>query len=107
MNEPFKIINDQSLILYSDFILEKEELMLDHESGNWEGTGYDWASIAEYIILEKFPEDRDKFEFDSESSMFCVLSDVKNLERLGKELSKVFNSEELLKNYLDLAEPKY
>ena len=107
MIKPFKIINNESLILGGDFIVEKEELMLDHESGKWEETGYDWASIALYVIGEKFPEDREKYEFDSESSMFCVRGELEYLEKLGAELSKVFNSDELLNKYLDLAEPKY
>lgn len=103
----FQIINEESLVLYGDQIVEKEGLMVDHESGKWEGTGYDWASIALYIISEKFPEDKEKYEFDSESSMFCVRGKFEYLEKLGTELSKAFNSDELLNKYLDLAEPKY
>ena len=44
----------------------------------FEGSGYDWESLARVFIEERCPELSDKLEFDSEAGMFCVYSEDDN-----------------------------
>lgn len=41
----------------------------------FEGSGYDWQSLAIVFLQEHLPELEDDIQFDSEGSMFCAYSD--------------------------------
>ena len=43
----------------------------------FEGSGYDWESLAQVFLKEKMPELIEKVNFDSEASMFCAYSEDK------------------------------
>ncbi len=40
----------------------------------FEGSGYDWESLAKVFLEEKCPSLREKIGFDPEASMFCAYS---------------------------------
>lgn len=40
----------------------------------FEGSGYDWGSLAQVFLDEKCPDLQGKIDFDPEGSMFCVYS---------------------------------
>ena len=40
----------------------------------FEGSGYDWESLARVYLEEKMPELVDSLRFDPEAGMFCVYS---------------------------------
>lgn len=46
----------------------------------FEGSGYDWESLAKVFLKEKCSDLIEKINFDSEAGMFCVYS--KNIEAL-------------------------
>lgn len=48
----------------------------------FEGSGYDWESLAKVFLDEKCPELISEINFDSEAGMFCVYS--KNMKALQK-----------------------
>ena len=38
----------------------------------FEGSGYDWGSLAQVFLDEKCPQLKDSVDFDPEGSMFCA-----------------------------------
>lgn len=42
---------------------------------DFEGSGYDWESLANVFLKERMPDLTEKVKFDSESSMFCAYSE--------------------------------
>ncbi|MDO5432914.1 Imm51 family immunity protein [Eubacterium sp.] len=44
----------------------------------FQGSGYDWNSLAKVFLKEKRPELSEKMTFDSEGDLFCVRSDDEN-----------------------------
>ncbi|MCL2425466.1 MAG: immunity 51 family protein [Oscillospiraceae bacterium] len=52
----------------------KTELFKTRENEGFEGSGYDWESLAEVYIQEYFPDSQSAIEFDSEHMMFCAYS---------------------------------
>ena len=40
----------------------------------FEGSGYDWGSLAQVFLEEKCPDLQGKIDFDPEGSMFCAYS---------------------------------
>ncbi|AIQ21203.1 glucan biosynthesis protein [Paenibacillus sp. FSL H7-0357] len=52
----------------------KAELFQTREDEGFEGSGYDWASLASVFLEEKMPELADSIHFDPEADMFCAYS---------------------------------
>lgn len=52
----------------------KAELFQIREDEGFEGSGYDWASLATVFLEEKMPELADSIHFDPEADMFCAYS---------------------------------
>jgi len=68
-----------------DFFLKYAEEFED-ECGN----GYDWELFAERYMKKCFPEMTKSIQYDSESDMFCIYSDDKEiLEKFAQELKRV------------------
>lgn len=62
-----------------------------------DGGGYDWQTVAEYLIRSKSRKLFKTVTFDSEASLFCALSDRKPaLEELAKLLRHTFRSRQRL-----------
>ncbi len=60
----------------------KEDLFKIRAGEGFEGSGYDWTSLAKVFIDENAPELKDIIRFDPEGSMFCAYSS--NEEALKK-----------------------
>ncbi|KQO17162.1 Imm51 family immunity protein [Paenibacillus sp. Leaf72] len=50
----------------------KQELFDTRVDEGFEGSGYDWSSLAAVFLEEKMPELAEHIHFDSEADMFCV-----------------------------------
>ena len=50
----------------------RQDIFDSRADEGFEGSGYDWQSLAVVFLQEKMPHLADKIHFDSESSMFCV-----------------------------------
>ncbi len=59
-----------------------QEVFDSRADEGFEGSGYDWESLAKVFLDEKCPELISEINFDSEAGMFCVYS--KNMEALQK-----------------------
>ncbi|NPD55549.1 hypothetical protein EEL40_13305 [Muribaculaceae bacterium Isolate-083 (Janvier)] len=55
----------------------KDEIFQTRENEGFEGTGYDWASLARVFLDELEPKLIDIVQFDPEADMFCAYSDDK------------------------------
>ncbi|HEX2697610.1 MAG TPA: Imm51 family immunity protein [Anaerolineales bacterium] len=94
----------QSLILSDEHMESRLNIFEERADEGWEGNGYDWTSIARVVIDEKLPDLKDKFEFDPEAGMFSASGPLDALKRLGEEMKKVFDDEDLLRDVLSRAE---
>lgn len=52
----------------------KAELFRTRDEEGFEGSGYDWASLAAVFLEEKMPGLADSIHFDPEADMFCAYS---------------------------------
>ena len=49
-----------------------QEVFDSRADDGFEGSGYDWGSLAQVFLDEKCPELQEKVDFDPEGSMFCA-----------------------------------
>ena len=52
----------------------KNEIFQTIEDEGFEGSGYDWTSLAKIFLSEKRPDLIEVIKFDPEASMFCAYS---------------------------------
>ncbi len=52
----------------------KTEIFETRAEEGFEGSGYDWASLAVVFLAEKMPELEEVVQFDPEAGMFCAYS---------------------------------
>lgn len=74
--------NEGSASLCLDVGGYKQEIFDMRSDEGFEGSGYDWNSLAIVFLEEKMPELKDIVNLDSEASMFCAYSSDK--EALGR-----------------------
>lgn len=55
-----------------------QEIFAAREDEGFEGSGYDWASLAQVFLDEQCPDLQEKIDFDPEGSMFCAYSKDKD-----------------------------
>ncbi len=71
--KPFTLVhgdNSTSLILGA---CEFQQAVFDERAADgFQGSGYDWASVAQVFLDEEAPELRADIQFDPEADMFCV-----------------------------------
>ncbi|SFP52132.1 immunity 51 family protein [Variovorax sp. 770b2] len=60
----------------------KDAIFAERADEGFEGSGYDWASLAAVFIAEKMPAIEADIRFDPEAGMFCAYS--KNREAVEK-----------------------
>lgn len=49
-----------------------QEVFDSRADEGFEGSGYDWGSLAQVFLDEKCPQLKDRVDFDPEGSMFCA-----------------------------------
>ncbi|MEC5146007.1 Imm51 family immunity protein [Chitinophaga sp. 212800010-3] len=59
----------------------KNDLFETRADEGFEGSGYDWASLATVFLNEQMPALKKDVRFDPESSMFCAYSSNENALR--------------------------
>ena len=103
---PFILIRSEhpSLILSDRDMSLRFEIFDERKDEGWMGNGYDWTSIAQIVMEEKLPDVEETVEFDAEAGMFSAIGPLYALERLGAEMKKVFDDENLLRDVLSRAE---
>lgn len=52
----------------------KQDIFDSRADEGFEGSGYDWESLARVFLDEVCPDLTEKIDFDSEGSMFCAYS---------------------------------
>ena len=56
-----------------------QEIFDTREDEGFEGSGYDWGSLAQVFLDEQCSDLQEKIGFDPEGSMFCVYSKDKDV----------------------------
>lgn len=73
--KPFSLIRGEtssSLILNAGNF--QQAVFDERAADGFQGSGYDWASVAHVFLDEEMPELRADIQFDPEADMFCVYS---------------------------------
>jgi Immunity protein 51 len=68
------------------------------------GGGYDWASVARVILVERLPDLVDVIKFDSEAGMFAAYAPPAAIVRLGAEMLRAYKDDGILRDFLSRAE---
>ncbi len=55
-----------------------QEIFDSRADEGFEGSGYDWGSLAQVFLDEQCPDLRERIGFDPEADMFCVFSKDKD-----------------------------
>lgn len=83
----------------------KTEIFQSREDEGFEGSGYDWESLARVFIDEQAPELSESIDFDSEGSMFCIYSsDKEALRKFILQFKEACENEELIMDLFSRAE---
>lgn len=72
----------------------------------FEGSGYDWESLAKVYLAEKRPDLVDNINFDSEAGMFCAYSEnTEAMQEFIHDFKDACADKELIMDLLSRAEP--
>lgn len=105
--EPFTLHEHKgshSLLFIDRDMVAKMPIFEERAEEGWNGSGYDWTSIAQVVLAEKLPDIDERISFDSEAGMFCALGRQDDLESLAREMVKAFNDDAILRDLLSRAE---
>lgn len=81
---PFYWVDSQNhcSVCMTDVGSYKQDIFDSRTDEGFEGSGYDWQSLAVVFLAEQLPHLTDKISFDSESSMFCAYTTKENASAL-------------------------
>lgn len=104
---PFKLVDQgergMSVILPVGSYLT--ELFASRADEGFEGSGYDWTSLAFVYLAEQMPDLQGLIRFDSEGSMFCAYSsDREALQAFAVGFKQACENEALIRDLFSRAE---
>lgn len=83
----------------------KDEIFAMRADEGFEGSGYDWNSLAIVFLEEKAPELKGSINLDSEAGMFCAYSSSKEaLAKFAIAFKNMCEDEETMKDLFSRAE---
>lgn len=83
----------------------KTEIFKAREEEGFEGSGYDWASLAKVFLEERWPQFTETVKFDPEGSMYCAYSSDKvALQQFAIAFKEAVEDEEVAHDLLSRAE---
>ena len=104
---PFKIVYHEksTSVIMSEVGTYKQPIFDERADEGFQGSGYDWQSLAEVFLEEKLPQLKDKIRMDSESSMFCAYSADKNaLEEFAVKFHAACEDDAVMRDLFSRAE---
>ncbi|MDI4647496.1 Imm51 family immunity protein [Cohnella sp. F6_2S_P_1] len=103
---PFKLVDygsGTSVIVNAG--VYKQELFRMREDEGFEGSGYDWASLAAVFLEERMPELTGVVRFDPEADMFSAYSgDREAVVRFARAFRAACEDETLIRDLFSRAE---
>lgn len=83
----------------------KQEIFDIRADEGFEGSGYDWGSLAQVFLAEKRPDLIESIRFDPEGGMFCAYSsEGKNLQEFILDFKQACEDESLITDLFSRAE---
>jgi hypothetical protein len=83
----------------------RNEIFEARAEEGFEGTGYDWASLAKVFLAEKHPQLVGTVKFDPEGSMYCAYSsDKEALKQFAVAFKTAVEDEALIRDLFSRAE---
>ncbi|RKN86383.1 Imm51 family immunity protein [Paenibacillus ginsengarvi] len=75
--EPFQLVEHESgrMSVILNVGTYKEGIFQERADEGFEGSGYDWGSLAAVFLAERMPQLASLVHFDPEGSMFCAYAD--------------------------------
>ncbi|MFC3799497.1 Imm51 family immunity protein [Cohnella sp. GCM10012308] len=103
---PFKLVRygDSASVILSAGIY-KQELFRTREDEGFEGSGYDWGSLAAVFLEERMPELSGVVRFDPEADMFSAYSgDREAVVRFARAFKAACEDDALIRDLFSRAE---
>ena len=105
INPFFWVEHSNSSSVCLDVGAYKQEIFDTRADEGFEGSGYDWASLADVFIKEKRADLVDIIRFDPEGGMFCAYSsDTEKLKDFILSFKKACEDEAVIKDLFSRAE---
>ncbi len=83
----------------------RDEIFETRADEGFEGSGYDWASLADVFLNEKMAELKEVINFDPEGSMFCAYSaDKTALQKFTLAFKEACEDDECIQDLFSRAE---
>ncbi|WP_139923324.1 immunity 51 family protein [Hymenobacter sp. DG01] len=83
----------------------RNEIFATRAAEGFEGSGYDWASLAQVFLTEQQPQLAGIVKFDPEGSMFCAYSaDKEALKQFALAFKIALDDERIATDLLSRAE---
>lgn len=84
----------------------KQELFRTRKSEGFEGSGYDWGSLAAVFLEERLPELSGVIRFDPEAGMFCAYSNNRQaIVRFARAFKAACEDDAVIRDLFSRAEP--
>jgi len=106
--DPFFLVEHEDRADVCLYIISgyKKELFISRKKDGFNGTGYDWESLAQAFIDEIMPEIKESIEFDSERGMFCAYSsDIEALKNFIVSFKNACEDNELIDRVFSNTKP--
>jgi hypothetical protein len=105
--KPFMIsvYEDSASLIMTDVGDYKQNIFDERAEEGFQGSGYDWASLAAVFLDERLPQLKDKIGMDPEADMFCVYSkDRKAMEEFAVAFHALCENEAEMRDLFSRAE---
>lgn len=94
-----------SVCLYAGDVDAYQAVFDSRADEGFEGSGYDWTSLAVVFVAEQLPELVEIIEFDPEAGMFCAYcSDEQALKTFVLAFKEALENKELILDIFSRAE---
>lgn len=83
----------------------RSEFIDSYLGSGFDGSGYDWESLAKVFLEEKLPHLIDGISFDSDSDIFCARSEsAETMREFIINFKEACDDSEILEDLLSMAE---
>lgn len=77
------------------------------QAAGWEGGGYSWTGVVDWLLRQRHPELVGSIRYDPEGSMFCALSESREvLEVVARQIREAVADPALLARAVAGADPE-
>ena len=102
---PFVLLDEdiRMLVLTHDSMWLKQAIFEERLIDGWLGNGYDWTSLANFVIDERLVHLKGLIHFDPDDKLFSAIGPLDELKDLAVELRFIYFNNDRLRDLIDRA----